>query len=259
MEEMRDCFMNIAILTGASAGLGVSFFRSLCCRYPELDAIWLVARREDRLQALAKNSSIPAVVLPMDLTEPAAYDALAAKLKEETPTVQLLINNAGVGQLDNIVDSDWPTQARMVDLNCRALTAVTTVVLPYMTAGSAIINVASIASFAPNARMTVYSSTKAYVLSFSRGLREELKPSRINALAVCPGPMNTEFLEVADITGRSPMFKMLPYSDPDKVADRAVVLAGKGKAVYTPRLFFKFYRVLAKLLPHGLILKLSKT
>ena len=251
--------MTIALITGASAGLGIAFFHSLCRRHPELEEIWLIARREERLQELAKDSPIPVTVLPMDLTDPAAYDALAAKLAAEKPAVHLLVNNAGVGQLDNIADSDWPTQARMVDLNCRALTAVTTVVLPYMGAGSAVINVASIASFCPNARMTVYSSTKAYVMSFSRGLREELKSRRVNVLAVCPGPMRTEFLEVADITGRSPMFKMLPYSDPAAVADRAVVLATKGRAVYTPRLFFKFYRVLAKLLPHGFVMKLSKT
>ncbi|MBQ9860251.1 MAG: SDR family NAD(P)-dependent oxidoreductase [Clostridia bacterium] len=251
--------MNIAILTGASAGLGKSFFRSVTARYPDLDAIWLIARREERLREMAAGSAVPTVVLPFDLTDSASYETLSARLAAEKPCVKMLINNAGLGQLDNVADSDWPTQSRMVDLNCRALTAVTTLALPYMAAGSFVLNVASIASFAPNARMTVYSSTKAYVLSFSKGLREELKAKKINVLAVCPGPMKTEFLEVADITGRSPMFKLLPYSDPDKVADRAVVLAAKGRAVYTPRLFFKFYRILAKLLPHSLIMKLCKT
>ena len=251
--------MNIAILTGASAGLGRSFFASLTARYPDLDAIWLIARREERLREMAADSAVPTEVLPLDLTDSASYETLSARLAAEKPCVKILINNAGLGQLDNVADSDWSTQSRMVDLNCRGLTAVTTLVLPYMAAGSFIVNVASIASFAPNARMTVYSSTKAYVLSFSKGLREELKPKKINVLAVCPGPMKTEFLEVADITGRSPMFKLLPYSDPDKVADRAVVLAARGRAVYTPRLFFKFYRLLAKLLPHSLIMKLCKT
>lgn len=253
--------MNIAILTGASAGLGQSFFRSLTARYPDLDAIWLIARRVERLQQMGENSPIPTVALGLDLTDAAAYEVLTARLDAEQPTVKILINNAGLGQLDNVADSDWATQSRMVDLNCRALTAVTTLVLPYMTKGSFVVNVASIASFAPNARMTVYSSTKAYVLSFSRGLREELRQrgGGINSLAVCPGPMRTEFLEVADITDRSPMFKMLPYCDPDKVADRAVVRAARGRAVYTPRLFFKFYRLLAKLVPRCLIMKLCKT
>ena len=251
--------MKIAIITGASAGLGQSFFHSVVARHPDLDGIWLIARRVERLEALGDGSPIPVTAISMDLTDPACYDALQQRLSAANATVKMLVNNAGVGELNEVADSDWPTQSRMVDLNCRALTAVTTVTLPFMKEGSVVLNVASIAAFAPNARMTVYSSTKAYVLSFSKGLREELRKKKINVLAVCPGPMATEFLEVANITGRSPMFKLLPYSNPDKVADRAVVLAERGRGVYTPRLFFKFYRLLAKLLPHALIMKLCKT
>lgn len=251
--------MSIAILTGASAGLGRSFFKSITARYPDLSAIWLIARRRERLEAMAADSPVPVTVLPLDLVDTASYDLLGDKLKEEQVKVKMLINNAGLGELDNVADSDWRTQSRMVDLNCRALTAVTTVVLPFMEKGGFVLNVCSIASFCPNTRMTVYSSTKAYVMSFTRGLREELKPLGINALAVCPGPMKTEFLEVANITDRSPMFKTLPYSDPDVVADRAVVKAARGRSVYTPKLLFKFYRVLAKLAPHSLMMKFCKT
>ena len=251
--------MSIAILTGASAGLGKSFFNSLQQRHPDLEGIWLIARRRERLEEMAAASAIPVTVLPMDLTDAACYDQLGEKLAADDVKVKILINNAGVGELDNVIDSDWATQSRMVDLNCRALTAVTTVVLPHMERGGFVLNVCSIASFCPNTRMTVYSSTKAYVMSFSRGLREELKPHGINVLAVCPGPMKTEFLDVANITDRSPMFKTLPYSDPDVVADRAVMWAGKGKSVYTPKFLFKFYRVLAKLVPHGLMMQFCKT
>lgn len=251
--------MSIAILTGASAGLGKSFFASLKKRHPDLDGIWLIARRRQRLEEMAKDCPIPVTVLSMDLTDPACYDQLGDKLKADGVSVKILINNAGLGELDNVIDSDWRTQGRMVDLNCRALTAVTTVVLPYIEKGGFVLNVCSIASFCPNARMTVYSSTKAYVMSFSKGLREELKPHGINVLAVCPGPMKTEFLDVANITDRSKMFKTLPYSDPDKVADRAVVLAGKGRGVYTPKLLFKFYRLLAKCVPHCILMKICKT
>ena len=251
--------MSIAILTGASAGLGQSFFRSLLTRHPDLDGIWLIARRRERLEAMGEGSPIPVTVLPMDLTDAACYDALGDKLKADGVKVKILINNAGLGELDDVIDSDWRTQSRMVDLNCRALTAVTTVVLPFMERGGFVLNVCSIASFCPNTRMTVYSSTKAYVMSFSRGLREELKPLGINVLAVCPGPMKTEFLDVANITDRSKMFKTLPYSDPDIVADRAVMWAGKGKSVYTPKFLFKFYRVLAKLAPHSIMMKFCKT
>ena len=251
--------MSIAILTGASAGLGKSFFHSLVTRHPDLDGIWLIARRRERLEVMAAGCPIPVTVLAMDLVDSANYDALGEKLAAEGVQVKILINNAGLGELDNVADSDWRTQSRMVDLNCRALTAVTTVVLPFMERGGFVLNVCSIASFCPNTRMTVYSSTKAYVMSFTRGLREELKPLGINALAVCPGPMKTEFLDVANITDRSKMFKTLPYSDPDIVADRAVVLAGKGHSVYTPKFLFKLYRVLAKLVPHSLMMQFCKT
>ncbi len=252
--------MNIAIITGASSGLGRAFFENLPKVCPDLEQIWLVARRAERLQDMAATSAVPVTVLPMDLTDPAAYDTLAHRLAAEKPTVRVLINNAGVGELDNMRDSDWPTQCRMVDLNCRALTAVTTVVLPYVEPGRGhIINVASIASFVPTVRMTVYASTKAYVLSLSKGLREELRPLKVNVLALCPGPMDTEFLTVANITGRSDTFKRLPYADPDKVAKRALKKAAAGRAVYTPLMLFKLYRVLAKLLPHSLMMKLCKT
>lgn len=251
--------MSIAILTGASAGLGKSFFKSLITRHPDLDGIWLIARRKERLEQMAEDSPVPVTVLPLDLVDTASYDALAEKLKAEDAKVKILINNAGLGELDNVADSTWPVQSRMVDLNCRALTAVTTVVLPYMERGSFIVNVCSIASFCPNTRMTVYSSTKAYVMSFTKGLREELKPLGINVLAVCPGPMKTEFLDVANIAGRSKMFKTLPYSDPDAVADKAMVAAAKGRCVYTHLFLFKFYRVLAKIVPHSLMMKFCKT
>jgi len=152
------------------------------------------------------------------------------------------------------------TQTRMIDLNNRAMTAVTSVALPFMTRGSFVINVCSIASFAPNPRMTVYSSTKAYVLSFSKSLRFELKKKGINVLALCPGPMDTEFLPAAGIAkGASHTFDTLPRVQPAMAAERSLRAAAKGRGIYTPRAFFKLYRLLAKLLPHGLVMHMSKT
>lgn len=251
--------MNIAIITGASAGLGQAFFDSIVKRYPDLEQIWLIARRADRLAAMAEGCPIPVEVFVLDLTAEASYEAFEARLAAEKPAVQIFINNAGLGELNDMIDSDWQTQIRMVDLNCRGLTAMATAVLPYMAKGGFIINIASIAAFAPNTRMTVYSATKAFDLHLSRGLREELRPRGVNVLAVCPGPMATEFLAVADITGRSATFERLPYCDPKRVADRAVVKAAAGRGVYTPTAFFKFYRILAKVLPTALVMKLCKT
>ena len=252
--------MDIAIITGASAGLGQAFFRSVVRRYSKLDQIWLIARRADRLQQLAQDSPVPVECLPLDLTQDGSYQAISERLAAEQPRVRILINNAGLGQLDDMVDSDVATQVRMVDVNCRGLTAVTTAVLPYMPRDSFVIQVASIAAFAPNARMTVYSSTKAYVLSLARGLRLEMKSRGVNVLALCPGPMSTEFLEKADITaGKSKQFDTLPYSDPEAVADGAVVRAARGKAIYTPRAFYRFYHFVSKVLPTSLVMKMCRT
>ena len=251
--------MSIAVLTGASAGLGQSFFKSLLTRHPDLDSIWLIARRKERLEEMGEGSPIPVKVLPLDLVDAANYDLLADALKAAGTKVKILINNAGLGELDNVADSTWPVQSRMVDLNCRALTAVTTVVLPYMERGSFIVNVCSIASFCPNPRMTVYSSTKAYVSSFNRGLSVELAPRGIKTTAVCPGPMATEFLDVGGITGNSKTFDTLPYCDPVKVVKGAYAASRAGRAVHTPKGFYKLYRVIAKILPQPLMIKFTKT
>mgnify|MGYP003304617040 CR=1 FL=1 len=251
--------MNLAILTGASAGLGGEYLKRLAAE-PSLDRIWIIARRADRLQKLCEQYPDKEIVaLPLDLTDEGSFAVLREKLEQEKPNLRLLINNAGFGTVGDFSDMDLSSQTAMTDLNVRALTALSNLALGYMTRGAVILNVCSIASFCPNTRMTVYSSTKAYVMSFTKGLREELKPLGVNALAVCPGPMNTEFLDVANIAGRSKMFKTLPYSDPDAVADKAVVKAARGRCVYTHLLLFKFYRVLAKLLPHNIMMQFCKT
>ncbi len=253
--------MKIAIVTGASSGLGEEYVKCLEKDYPQVEAIWVIARRKDRLEALAKNyPAKPIIPLPLDLTEYDSYEALRERLENEKPEVAILINNAGFGTLGNFDEMEMFSQTRMVDLNVRAMTAVTSAVLPYMKRGSFIVNVCSIASFAPNPRMTVYCSTKAYVLSFSKSLRFELKKKGINVHAVCPGPMDTEFLPAAGIEkGSSHTFDTLPRVNPAMAAARSLKHAARGKGIYTPRLFFKFYRLLAKLLPHDLVMPMSKT
>lgn len=252
--------MKIAIITGASAGVGAEFARQLATAFPEVECVWLIARRLDKLEALAASLPAPRCrILPLDLCADAAAGTLAGLLAAEKPDVRLLVNNAGCGYLGNLGETDTAVQTRMVDLNIRALTAVTNVVVPYMGRGGKIINMSSIAGFCPNPRMTVYSSSKAYVNSFSRGLGEELKPRGVTVTAVCSGPMKTEFLDIAHISGNSKMFETLPYCDPKKVVAGAYAAAKAGRAVHTPRAFFKFYRVVSKLLPQAVVVKLAKT
>ena len=131
--------------------------------------------------------------------------------------------------------------------------------VPYMSRGGRILNVSSIASFCPNPRMTVYSASKAYVSAYTVGAAEELRPRGIAVTAVCPGPMATEFLEAGNIAGNSKMFEMLPYCDQVRVAAGALRAAREGRTIYTPKLFYKFYRLLAKVTPVKLMVKFAKT
>lgn len=251
--------MKIAIITGASSGLGMEFSDAVKTVFPEVEELWLVARRVDRLEEYAKSSALPVKALPLDLCGDEGINSLRLALEDAKPDVSLLVNCAGCGYLGNVDELDPVLMTRSIDLNVRGLTAVTAAVLPYMKENSGIVNISSIASFCPNARMTVYSSTKAYVSSFSRGLKEELRGRGINVTAVCPGPMVTEFLDVGNIKGNSKMFAMLPYDNPKKVAVGSLKASKRGCTFYTPHPFFKFYRVLTKILPQAIMVKLCKT
>ena len=252
--------MKTAIITGASAGLGVEFVRQLEGAFPEVECVWLIARSEQKMQEAAKAlQRAQAKIIPLDLCDEGSFAQLEQLLAAEKPEVTLLVNNAGCGYLGNVGEGALDLQTRMVDLNVRALTAVTHLVLPYVAQGGRIINLSSIASFCPNPRMTVYSATKSYVAFFNRGLGVELKPRGITVTAVCPGPMATEFLDVGGIAGNSKTFDILPYCDPAKVVAGAYKAAKAGRAVHTPRGFFKFYRVLAKIVPQPLMIKFTKT
>ena len=250
--------MNIAIITGASSGIGIEFFKEM--QKEELDEVWVIARRENRLKEICEEyAKLSYKILPLDITAEESITHLEKTLESEKPNVKYLFNNAGFGVFGEVISIDKTKQSRMIDLNVRALTEITSIVLGYMDKGAKIINTCSIASFAPNANLASYSATKAYVMSFSRALRQELKKKKINVTAICPGPMATEFLSVAGIeNGNSKMFDSLPYCNPAKTAKRGIKAAKRGKAVYTPRFLYKFYRILAKLVPHSLLIKFVK-
>lgn len=251
--------MKIAIITGASAGLGEEFALQMGNYFTDIDCVWLIARRREKLESLAQRlSGIKTEILPLDLCDKASFDVFAEKLAAEKPDVRLLINNAGIGFLRNVGEGKVSDQINMTDLNITALTAITHLTIPYMSEGGRIICVSSIASFCVNARMTVYSSSKAYVSSFVRGLALELRDKGIRVTAVCPGPMATEFLEIGKIAGNSKTFQTLPYCDPKKVVALTLKASKKGRVFYTPKAFYKFYRVLAKLIPHALLGPMAK-
>ncbi len=253
--------MRTAVITGASSGLGAELVISAAKEFPDIECFWLMSRNAEKLHDTAK--SLPkdkkTEIIPVDLATNEGYELYVKKLADSKPNVVLLINAAGLGYLGNVADSTWQKQVQMVDVNVRGVTAVTTITLPYMERGGRIINISSIASFCPNPRMTVYSSTKAFVSSFGAGLNDELRKTGIRVTTVCPGPIDTAFLEKGNIKGNSKMFKVLPYCDVKKTAIGAVKAASKGRKYYTPRAFFKLYRVLAKIIPQGIMVKIART
>lgn len=252
--------MKTAIITGASSGLGREFVRQAAEVFPEIECYWLIARRSERLEEMAAALPDKQVrCISLDLCDSMSFMTFRELLMTEQPEVALLVNCAGCGYLGEVGQMDTATQTRMVDLNVRALTAITNMAVHYMDEGSRILNVSSIAAFCPNPRMTVYSATKAYVSHYTVGLSEELKEKGVTVTAVCPGPMETEFLELGKIQGNSPMFEMLPYCDQVRVAGGALRAAKAGRTIYTPKLFYKFYRVLAKVTPVKLMVKFTKT
>ena len=168
--------MRTAIITGASSGLGREFVRQLEDVFPDVECYWLIARRQDRLAEMAGQLSHKSVeCLSLDLCDPMSFVALQEKLASDHPEVEVLINNAGCGYLGEVGRTETSLQTRMVDLNLRALTAITSLCIPYMEAGSRIVNVSSIASFCPTPRMTVDSAPKAYVRDCTLGLYFSLK------------------------------------------------------------------------------------
>lgn len=252
--------MNIAVITGASAGLGTEYAKAVDKKRNDIEEIWLIARRKDKLGEVAKSLSKPVRILSFDITDNQGVSDYVNLLESEKANVKLLINNAGFGKLGLFYELSKEDNAGMIRLNCEALTVMANVTLPFMSEGAEIINTCSIASFAPNARMAVYSSTKAFVMSFSRALRAELKSRKINCLAVCPGPMETEFLSLAGIEkGTSHTFDTLPRDNPRRVAENSLKASQKGKAVFADHIFYKFYRVVAKILPTSLVMLMAKT
>ena len=248
----------IAIVSGGSGGLGKEYANLLNAEYPQCDEYWLLGRRQDKLDAAC--AEIPkANGIRIDLTCKEDMAKFNALLVSQKPDICLLINNAGCGYLGAFDQSKPEEQERTVQLDVAAFTMLTHACLPYMSQGAQIICISSIAGFVPNINMAVYSASKSYVLAFCRALREELKPRGINVLAVCPGPMETEFLSIGRIKGNSKTFDTLPYCDAKKVAANSIAASKRGHAVYTPKLFYKFYRVLAHILPKCLLMKLAKT
>lgn len=251
--------MKIAVVTGASSGMGREAVIQIADRFSGIEEIWAIARREDRLKELALLVPVRLRIFPLDLKSEEDIETLLSALREEQPEVKWLINGAGFGKIGRVEELELQDETGMVELNCKALCAVTRLVLPYMSGNSRILQFASSAAFLPQPKFAVYAATKAFVLSYSRALNEELKSREIYVTAVCPGPVKTEFFDIAETAGRIPLYKCLVMADARKVVRLAIrdSMMGKPVSVYGP--VMKAFRMFCKILPHGLVLRIMRT
>lgn len=252
---MEQC-TGIAIVTGASSGMGASFAHALARLsagtltipgIPAFDELWLIARRQDRLKAVVEELTQEHPMLcircfPYDLTEPGKLLIIRHEIIAAKKQVSLLINNAGFGTYGTFMSTGRDLLLKELDLNCRVPTELISITSPCMKSGAIIINVASLAAFAPLGGFALYAATKAFMLNLSVGLAAELREQGIFVHAFCPGPVKTEFAEIASGGLRK---EVKGGWDPHKAVLYCMKSAGKGKIISVPRFRWKFRMFLA--------------
>lgn len=244
---------SVALITGASAGLGIEFARQLSAKGHRLV---LVARRKDRLEELAAKLG-NARAAAIDLARPDSTERLVADLAASGESVDLLVNNAGFGLWGKFAAQDAKRLREMIDLNIGALTDLTRAIVPQMIerGSGAILNVASTAAFQPGPGMAVYYATKSYVLSFTEALHEELKPHSVRVSCLCPGPTRTEFGEVAGFGEHNILTKI--SMDAAEVVRLGIAALERNKAVEVTGALNKIGAAGTRFVPRGVVRKIS--
>ena len=244
----------VALITGASAGLGAEFARQLSAQGQRLV---LVARRRERLDELAAQLG-NARALALDLSQPGAAARLMADIAGHDESVDLLVNNAGFGLSGQFAELDGERQREMIDLNCGALAELARAVLPAMIARQAggILNVASTAAFQPGPGMAVYFATKAFVLSFSEALHDEARPHGVKVSCLCPGPTRTEFRSVSGFDPKGRLAKL--SADAASVVRAGLKGLERNQAVVVPGLSNKIISQAHRLLPRAVMRRAAR-
>ncbi len=246
--------MRIAVITGASSGMGKEFVRRIA-QTEKLDEIWVIARRLDRLEALGEEIKETKIrPISLDLTLDESIRAYAKMLETERPEVAILINASGFGRFGRFEDTGLDVMMKMIDLNDKAYVSMTHVTLPYIPRGGEIYQLDSLSSFQPVPYIGVYGATKAFVLSFSRALNVELKSKGIKVMAVCPGWVQTEFFDHA-VTDDTITYYNKIFT-PKEVIERALRDMKRGKDVSVCGASIRFQVFLTKILPHKLVMKI---
>ncbi len=245
--------MGIAIITGASSGIGAQFARELA---PMVDELWFVARRKDRMISLGEEIGKKYKVIEADLSVKDGIDLLKACLAQEKPDVKYLVNAAGFGDFGAFDELSESAVETMIDLNVKALVLITHITVPYMMRGGRIIELGSGSAFTPLPYFNVYAAGKAFVLHYSKALSYEVKKYGVSVTCFCPGWVHTEFIgkAKADASVTAPPTEALvPLLDCKKVVSGCVRAANRGKRMYVVGYFTKMQHLLYKLLPSSLL------
>ena len=247
----------IAIVTGASSGIGKEFFLELIAREPSLEEVWVIARSEDKLLALQELSPIPLRVFALDLSKAESIAVLETALQSESPDIRYLICASGFGRFSAVDDDNREVLENMVDLNCRSIIGVTKAVSPYLSQGSVAMLIASVAAFQPIPYIATYAASKAFVLSYGRAWNRELRKSRgARCLCVCPFWTKTAFFDRA-LSDNKVVKKYAVMYEPKQIVTRAFKdLKKKNRDVSIYGAYTKAQTLLIKLLPHKWVINI---
>ena len=243
----------ISVITGASSGLGYEFVKMIDER-EDCDEIWVIARRIEKLSEIKSKNGKKIIPVKLDLAREESIEQYKKRLMDADAEVVALVNAAGVGKIGKFEDISLEEQMSMIDLNCKALVAVTYITLPYMKKGSKVYEIASLAAFQPVPYISTYAATKSFVLSFSRAINKELEEKGIKIISVCPGWVDTGFIDKSTCDDSVTNFKKL--LTPDEVISQTVRDTEKGKDVSVAGRNNKIRRILAKILPHTTVMKI---
>ena len=247
--------MNIAIVTGASSGMGREFVLQLS-QYVQVDEIWAIARRENALEALRAEVSVPVRPICLDLLDEKSFEAFSSLLEQEKPNIKLLVNAAGFGKFGAYHKVSIEDECRMIDLNCKALVWMTRLCIPYMHSGSHILQLDSLSAFQPVPYITTYGASKSFVLSYSRAMNRELKGTGIRMMAMNPGWVKTEFFNHAFQTNSDNEVRYFNwlFEAKDVVRTGLKDLYKTKKDYSVHGLQVKAQVLLVKLMPHGFVM-----
>lgn len=240
--------MSVAIITGASGGIGSEFARQLAT-LGLIDEFWFVARSEDKMKKLADELGVNAKIIGADLTTLDGINKVRYALESEKPEVKFLINASGFGNFGAFDELSEDEVIKMIDLNVKALVLLTHMTVPYMEPGGRIIQLGSGSCFTPLPYFNIYSSSKVFVLHYTKSLNYELKKYGVRATCFCPGWVETDFLDKSVANGNTHPKKIKPVLNCEKVVRGCIKASIKGKAMFVTGKYTKFQHVLFKLVP----------